>query len=84
MMKCSTGKKIYATRSIAEDVLIELWIKNEFSPGQGPCTVYQCDDCRYFHLTSQGSMNERLATLLENGYIKRMRTASRWTDRFKG
>jgi hypothetical protein len=82
MMKCSTGKKLYSTKSIAEEVLIELWIKNDFVPGQGPCTVYQCEHCGYYHLTSQGPMNERLAELLGNGYIRRMRTASRWTDRF--
>jgi hypothetical protein len=74
---------MYASREIAEDVLIESWIRFEYSQGSGPVAVYQCEDCGRFHLTSRGPMNERLADALSNGLIRRQREAKNWTDKFK-
>lgn len=83
-MKCPTGKRLYLTEQLAEAALIEAQIHFEFRSGQGPIAVYRCDDCRNFHLTSRGPMNERLSQLITNGSIKKQRDASRWQDKFKG
>lgn len=79
MLKCSTHKKVYPSAEIAEDVLIETWIKFE----KGPVAVYKCDDCGYYHLTSQGIMNERLSKHLADGKIKRQKEADDWLRKLK-
>jgi ABC-type ATPase with predicted acetyltransferase domain len=83
MKPCSSGKKIYVQEAIAEDMLIELWSKNDYAPNQGPVAIYKCDDCGYYHHTSKGPINPKLSELLQNGTINRMREANRWSDKFK-
>ncbi len=83
MKNCITGKRSFESREVAEDVLIELWGKNDYTPGQGPVSVYQCDDCGYFHLTSSGPMNERLSDSLKDGTITRLREANKWIEKWK-
>ncbi|HEY0740990.1 MAG TPA: hypothetical protein VGD40_05980, partial [Chryseosolibacter sp.] len=80
---CPTGKIVYASTSIAEDVLIELWSKNDYHAASAPVAIYQCDDCGFYHLTSRGPMNEKLSAAIASGQIKRQREANRWEDKFK-
>jgi hypothetical protein len=80
---CPTGKIVYGSVAIAEDVLIELWSKNEYNPVSAPVGVYQCDDCGFFHLTSKGVMNPKLSEAIASGKIKRQREAGRWEEKFK-
>ncbi|HEY0652287.1 MAG TPA: hypothetical protein VGD65_04125 [Chryseosolibacter sp.] len=80
---CPSGKIVYASTAIAEDVLIELWSKNEYHPGSAPVAIYRCDDCGLYHLTSKGPMNEKLASAISSGTIKRQREANRWEEKFK-
>jgi hypothetical protein len=81
--KCISGKRLYPTETVAEDVLIELWNKNEYAPNRAPLNVYQCDECGYYHLTSRGPMNERLARYLSTHQAKIDKEASKWLNRFK-
>lgn len=81
--RCISGKKIFSSQQIAEDVLIELWSKNEYASGHGPVGVYKCEDCGGYHFTSQGSMNERLSEALSSGKIKLQREANKWLNKFK-
>lgn len=83
MSPCVTRKKMYATVSIAEDVLIEAWTRNDYSPGSGPVAVYLCSDCGQYHLTSKGEMNARLATYLKEGKISRQKEADHWVRKLK-
>jgi hypothetical protein len=83
MAGCVTGKKMYLTLEMAEDALIEAWIKNDYSTGKGPVTVYQCDDCKEFHLTSLGEMNTRLLQFIKEGKLKRQKEANFWSDKLK-
>jgi hypothetical protein len=83
MKKCVTQKKCYSTKEIAEDALIEAWISFDYSRGNGPVAVYQCDDCGEFHLTSNGPINNRLAQAIESGFIKRQKEAIQWQNKFK-
>jgi hypothetical protein len=80
---CPTGKIVYGSQAIAEDVLIELWSKNEYNPVSAPVGVYRCEDCGFFHLTSKGVMNEKLSAAIASGKIKLLREANRWEDKFK-
>ncbi|MFZ6001452.1 MAG: hypothetical protein ACOYW3_13155 [Bacteroidota bacterium] len=83
MKKCGTGKKLYPSESIAEDALVEAHIQFNYGVGQGPVGVYQCDECGHYHLTSQGKINERLAGMMRDGSLARLKEASRWMDRLK-
>jgi len=83
MDRCVSGKRMYRSIEIAEDVLIETWTRFDFAPENGPISVYQCEDCGQFHLTSRGPMNEKLSAALKNGDIKRGKEAARWEDKLK-
>lgn len=75
MKRCPSGKVVYNSISLAEDALVDAWIRNHYQKGQGPVNVYRCDDCGNFHLTSKGMMNERLQIAIEKGEIQRLRRA---------
>lgn len=81
---CITKKNRYATQYLAEDVLIELWTKNEYHQGHAPIAVYRCDDCGDFHLTSKGPMNPRLAEAIRSKGMSLAKEANRWVDKLKG
>lgn len=83
MEKCVSGKRIYPTREVAEDVLIESWTRYDYSTGNGPVSVYQCEDCGRFHLTSKGPMNERLSEAIRQGSVARQKEANRWEHKLK-
>ena len=82
--RCVSGKRIYASLELAEDVLLETWTRFEFAPGNGPVAIYRCDDCGQYHLTSKGPMNEKLSQALREGKIHRQREANHWAEKFKG
>lgn len=83
MEKCVTNKRIYYTKEMAEDALIEAWSRNNYPEGRGPVAVYQCDDCGNWHWTSRGPMNERLAGELRSGNIHRQQEAYRWERKWR-
>ena len=64
---------------MAEDALLEANIKFN----RGPVGIYKCEDCGYYHLTSQGQMNEKLAKYLAAGKIKLQKEANDWTEKLK-
>ncbi len=81
--KCPTGKRLYATEQLAEDALIEAHINFEYPTGGGPVTVYHCEDCGCYHLTSKGTTNARLTQLINNGEIRKKKLAGQWERRMK-
>jgi hypothetical protein len=68
---------------VAEEALISAWIAFDYPPGTGPISVYQCDDCKSYHLTSMGPMNKRLEEYLATGKIEKNKEANKWLDRIK-
>jgi hypothetical protein len=82
-MTCTSGKRLYADESLAIDALIEAHIQFEFRPGGGPVTIYHCDECGHYHLTSKGIMHERLAKMLTDGTIAKLKEANRWHSKFR-
>jgi hypothetical protein len=83
MLKCVSNKKVYPSKEIAEDALIEAHMQFEYTRGSGPITVYQCEDCGHYHLTSQGSMNQKLEQLMKDGKIQRQKEANQWLKKIK-
>jgi hypothetical protein len=82
-MKCPTGKKIYPTEDLAVEALIGAWTAYNYSPGHGPQSVYRCEDCGNYHLTSRGPMNAKLAELLAKGSIRKQKEADDWEERIR-
>ena len=83
MSGCVTHKKMYSSRELAEDALIDARVRFSYAHGRGPVAVYKCEDCGHYHLTSQGVMNERLAKFIEEGKLKLHKEAGYWTDKLK-
>ena len=83
MIKCVSNKKVYPSEEIAEDALIEAWSRSEYPGGRGPVAVYRCEDCGYFHFTSKGTMNQKLAKFIKDGGMARQRQANHWEDKLK-
>jgi hypothetical protein len=83
MKNCPSHKKIYFSKELAEDALIEAHARFEYGKGRGPIAVYQCGDCGYYHFTSQGVINEKLATYLSSSKAKLDKQASQWEEKFK-
>ncbi len=82
MIKCSTGKRVYLTESLAEDALIDAHSRNDYS-GSGPVNIYRCEECGYYHFTSKGMMNEKLASQISNGKMKNQQEANRWMRKLR-
>jgi hypothetical protein len=68
---------------MAEDALIEARTNFDYSNGNGPIAVYQCEDCGDFHLTSKGPVNEKLAKAQTDGQIDKNKQANHWLEKFK-
>ena len=83
MIKCVSNKKVYPSKEIAEDALIEAHTHFEYSRGNGPAGVYQCEEYGNWHLTSKGQMNQKLDQLLKEGKIHRQKEANQWLNRIK-
>ncbi len=75
---------MYLTESAAEDALIMAWGTYAYKGSQGPIGFYRCDSCGYYHLTSKGEMNKRLAQEIASGNLKRQQEANRWIHKLKG
>ena len=82
-VNCSSGKKYYDAESQAIEALLFVWSQNSFREGEGPVTVYCCDECGGFHLTSKGEMHEKLKELLKSGKLDKLREAARWEQKFR-
>jgi hypothetical protein len=81
--KCPSGKVAYANEVLAEEALIDLWTKNDYPENKGPLTIYRCDDCGQYHMTSRGTMDPKLAQYLSSDKGRINREASKWLDKLK-
>lgn len=82
MIKCRTGKKVYATEALAEDALMDAHARHHYTHS-GPVAVYRCEECGYFHFTSKGTLNPRLAALLKSDKLKHLREANDWEQKLR-
>ena len=74
---------MYPSQEIAEEALIEARTQFDYKLNQGPIGVYQCEDCGYYHLTSQGIMSDKLASQLKDGKINLQKEANQWIAKLK-
>ena len=81
MTNCSTHKRVYDSYDSAVSALIDARARFDYARDQGPVAVYKCDECGFYHLTSQGKMNETLEKYLTDGKIKLQKEADRWLDK---
>ena len=82
MLTCRTGKRVYQTEILAEDALIDAHSRNHYGE-TGPVAIYQCEECGYYHFTSKGAMNKRLAEQIASGKIKLQQQASEWSRKWR-
>ncbi len=80
MSNCVSFKRAYSTETIAVDALIEA--RTRFADNSA-VTVYQCDDCGEWHLTSQGDINPQLRKSLRDGTIRRNKEAMDWQRKLR-
>ncbi len=83
MIKCVSHKKVYLNLDIAEEALIGARTRFDYGNQSGPVGVYQCEDCGYYHLTSQGAMSNNLAGYLSSNKFKLEKEAQQWLDKLK-
>lgn len=83
MSRCVSGKRMYDTEEMAEQALIEAWVRYSFRENHGPVAVYRCDDCGAYHFTSRPPMNGKLAAALKDGSIRRQSEINRWEDKWR-
>lgn len=83
MNRCSAGKRGYQSYEKAVEALLAARTKFNYREGSGPVSVYHCDECGMYHLTSQGPINEQLKKSLSDGSIDRQKQADYWEQRFK-
>jgi hypothetical protein len=82
-VSCTSNKRLYLSENLAEEALIEARIQFDYGSGKGPIGVYRCEDCGYFHLTSQGLINEKLKSYLASGAVDKHKEANRWLNKLK-
>ncbi|MEP1095239.1 MAG: hypothetical protein ABJG78_09025 [Cyclobacteriaceae bacterium] len=79
-MGCVTGKNQYDSEDLAKEALIENRIRNNHRDGSGPINIYQCQDCKDWHFTSNGSEADFLRDPAIIERIKRQRQLFDWSD----
>lgn len=77
-MACS--KRSYLTEALAVTALQE--VRGRFELNQST-TVYQCQDCGAWHLTSKGDMHPSLKNYLNSGEAKKQREAEYWERKLR-
>jgi hypothetical protein len=74
---------MYPTELIAEEALISAWIAYQYTRGDGPIGVYLCEDCGSYHLTSKGTMNNKLQAAISSGKIQRSKEINTWLNKIR-
>jgi hypothetical protein len=81
-MSCSSGKRVFLTTYDAEESLIQAWVNFDYRVGNGPISIYECEDCGNYHLTSRPPMCDGLQEALDSGYIQKEKRSRDWERRF--
>ena len=77
------GKRSYPTEELAVEALIGAHTHFDFRKGAGPISVYKCEDCSEYHLTSREPMNEKLAEMIKSGKIDMQKEADHWEKKWR-
>lgn len=77
-MACN--KRAYDTENLAVEALLGARVAYA---GNTSISVYLCEDCGKWHLSSKGNVNGRLAKELASGKIERQREADFWERKLR-
>lgn len=79
-MSCPTNKKIYFTEEIAVEALIQARIRFDSNTAT---SVYLCDDCNNWHLSSRGVMNAKLKEAIKSGNLEHEKKKLDWEEKYR-
>lgn len=79
-MSCPTHKKLYPSEHIAEEALIQARIRFDSNTA---ISVYQCNDCNSWHLSSKGDMNPKLKEAIKSGKLDQEKKNLDWEERYR-
>lgn len=78
-MKCVTNKKQFYSEQEAIDALIRTRV---IFPTNTSKTIYLCDDCNTYHLTSTGDIHPRLLEMINNGELDKEIRHYEWLKKY--
>lgn len=76
----SCNKRAYPNESIAEEALIQARIRFENNTA---VSIYKCENCGDWHLSSAGEVNPRLASMIKSGELDKERKRDIWENKYK-
>lgn len=76
----SCNKRAYPNERIAEEALIQARIRFENNTA---VSVYQCENCGSWHLSSAGNINSRLEEMIKSGELEKERKKDIWENKYK-
>lgn len=76
----SCPKRSYLSEELAVTALLE--VRGRFAMNSS-VTVYSCEECGLWHLTSRGSIHPELAASLQSGEISRRKEADHWERKLR-
>lgn len=79
-MSCPTHKKCYPTEQIAEEALIQARIRFDSNTAS---SVYQCEDCGEWHMSSKGELNAKLKQAIDSGELENEKKKLDWEERYR-
>lgn len=82
-MVCSTGKRGFDSKELAEEALISNRSRFHHRDDSGPINVYQCEDCGDWHFTSKGSKSDLLESSDVRKNINLNREANYWERKLR-
>lgn len=83
MSNCSTNKRCYDSKEIAEEALLQNRAYYNHNGLSGPINVYQCDICGSYHFTSKGEPSAILQSGVNQQRIHLQKEANHWESKFK-
>jgi len=82
-MNCSTGKRSFLTKELAEEALISNRSRFHHNDESGPINVYLCNDCGNYHFTSKGPKSALLDDEKVQNHINLNREAGYWERKLR-
>lgn len=82
-MGCVTGKKMFPSRELAEEALIAARTIYKVRESSGPQSVYLCNDCGEWHLTSRNAPDSPVNNPETKERISRQVESDFWEQKFK-
>ena len=76
----SCGKRSYISENLALEALVGAKIAY---PNSNVKTVYKCNDCGDWHITSKGNLHPKIANLKDSKKMDKLVEAAYWEHKLK-